>query len=154
MDTAAEHSEKYWFSRHSQSIIFPIIGYSLTSDKVPQTDLWELATYDIKPRLNRLSGVGWVVVQGGQQPEFHVTVDPSKMLRARVSVNDILGAINHTNIIDSPGLMSRNHQLFLGLVNGQVRSPAEIGGIVVKTVNNVPVRVSDVGTVGPAGARV
>jgi len=131
---------------------FPIIGYSLTSDKVPQTDLWELATYDIKPRLNRLSGVGRVVVQGGQQPEFHVTVDPSKMLRARVSVNDILGAINHTNIIDSPGLMSRNHQLFLGLVNGQVRSPEEIGGIVVKTVNNVPVRVSDVGTVGPAVA--
>src|SRR5438105_175731 len=133
---------------------FPIIGYSLTSDKVPQTDLWELATYDLKPRLNRLSGVATVVVQGGQQPEFHVTVDPSKMLRARVSVNDILGAINHTNIIDSPGLMSRNHQLFLGLVNGQVRSPAEIGGIVVKTVNNVPVRVSDVGTVGPAVAPV
>src|SRR5438445_11149664 len=99
---------------------FPIIGYSLTSDKVPQTDLWELATYDLKPRLNRLSGVATVVVQGGQQPEFHVTVDPSRMLRARVSVNDILGAINHTNVIDSPGLMSRNHQLFLGLVNGQV----------------------------------
>src|SRR5215510_10470343 len=36
---------------------FPIIGYSLTSDKVSQTDLWELATYEIKPRLNRLSGV-------------------------------------------------------------------------------------------------
>src|SRR5690242_10380448 len=32
---------------------FPIMGYSLTSDKLPQTNLWELATYDIKPRLNR-----------------------------------------------------------------------------------------------------
>ena len=36
---------------------FPIIGYSLTSDTVPQTQLWELATYDIKPRLNRVNGV-------------------------------------------------------------------------------------------------
>src|SRR2546422_1090315 len=133
---------------------FPIIGYSLTSDKVPQTDLWELATYDIKPRLNRLGGVARVVVQGGQQPEFHVTVDPAKMLRARVSVNDILNALNHTNIIDSPGLMSRNHQLFLGLVSGQVHSPEEISSIVVKTVNNVPVRVGDVGTVEPAVAPV
>src|SRR5215813_10569752 len=96
---------------------FPIIGYSLTSDKVSPTDLWELATYDIKPRLNRLNGVAMVQVQGGQQPEFHVTVDPAKMLRAKVSVNDILAAINHTNIIDSPGLMTRSHQLFLGLVN-------------------------------------
>ena len=133
---------------------FPIIGYSLTSEKVPQTDLWELATYDIKPRLNRLGGVARVVVQGGQQPEFHVTVDPAKMLRARVSVNDILNALNHTNIIDSPGLMSRNHQLFLGLVSGQVHSPEEISSVVVKTVNNVPVRVGDVGAVGPAVAPV
>src|SRR4030095_13371774 len=61
---------------------FPIIGYSLTSGKVSQTDLWELATYEIKPRLNRLSGVASVLVQGGQEPEFHVTLEPSKMLRA------------------------------------------------------------------------
>src|SRR4051812_25508425 len=33
---------------------FPIVGYSLTSDTIPQTRLWEMATYDIKPRLNRL----------------------------------------------------------------------------------------------------
>jgi multidrug efflux pump subunit AcrB len=32
---------------------FPIMGYSLTSDTVPQTRIWEMATYDIKPRLNR-----------------------------------------------------------------------------------------------------
>src|SRR5215813_10825551 len=133
---------------------FPIIGYSLTSDKVPQTDLWELATYDIKPRLNRLNGVAMVQVQGGQEPEFHVTVDPAKMLRAQVSVNDVLNAINRSNIIDSPGLMTRSHQLFLGLVNGQVHGPEEIGGIVIKNAKDVPVRVADVATVGAAVAPV
>src|SRR5215471_1059862 len=35
---------------------FPIIAYSLRSDKVSQTDLWEVATYEIKPRLNALPG--------------------------------------------------------------------------------------------------
>ena len=133
---------------------FPIIGYSLTSDKIPQTDLWELATYDIKPRLNRLTGVANVLVQGGQQPEFQITVDPSKMLRTHVSVGDILAAINHTNIVDSPGLMSRNHQLFLGLVNGQVHNADDISAVVVKNVNNVPVRVGDIGTVGSSVAPV
>jgi CzcA family heavy metal efflux pump len=133
---------------------FPIIGYSLTSDKVSQTDLWELATYDIKPRLNRLNGVAMVQVQGGQEPEFHVTVDPAKMLRAQVSVNDVLTAINRTNIIDSPGLMTRSHQLFLGLVNGQVHGPDEIGDIVIKNTKDVPVRVADVATVGAAVAPV
>ena len=129
---------------------FPIIGYSLTSDTVPQTDLWEIATYDIKPRLNRLLGVASVLVQGGQQPEFHVTVDPSRMLRARVSVADITAAINRTNVIDSPGLINRNHQLFLGLVTAQAHSAEDIGNVVIKSVNNVPVRVQDIGTVARA----
>src|SRR5262252_3761617 len=129
---------------------FPIIGYSLTSDSVPQTDLWNLATYDIKPRLNSLSGVASVLIQGGQRPEFHVTVDPARMLRSKVAIADIVGGINHTNVIDSPGLLNRNHQLFLALVSGQVRSAEEVGDIVIKSVDNVPVRVQDIGTVGPA----
>src|SRR3954454_7408068 len=129
---------------------FPIIGYSLTSDTVPQTDLWELATYEIKPRLNALPGVASVLVQGGQRPEFHVTVDPGQMLRAKTSVADILTAVNRTNVVDSPGLLNRNHQLFLGLVDAQVHSVEDIGNIVVKRANNVPVRVRDVATVGPA----
>jgi multidrug efflux pump subunit AcrB len=129
---------------------FPIIGYSLTSDTVPQTDLWELATYEIKPRLNGLPGVASVLVQGGQRPEFHVIVDPARMLRAKTSIADILNASNRTNIVDSPGLLNRNHQLFLGLVTGQVHSSEEIGDIVVKHVNNVPVHIKDVGTPAPA----
>src|ERR1700690_4306915 len=43
---------------------FPIIGYSLTSQSIPQTQLWQMATYEIKPRLNRLDGVSTVLVQG------------------------------------------------------------------------------------------
>src|SRR5215813_1141738 len=129
---------------------FPIIGYSLTSETVPQKDLWEIATYEIKPRLNSLPGVASVLVQGGQRPEFHVVVDPARMLRAKTSIADILGAVNRTNIIDSPGLLTRNHQLYLGLVTAQVHSPEEIGKIVIKHVNNVPIHVGDVGNVEPS----
>jgi len=55
---------------------FPIMGYSLTSDTVPQTQIWETATYDLKPRLNRTTGVSMIVVQGGQVPEYEVQPDP------------------------------------------------------------------------------
>ena len=117
---------------------------------MPQTDLWDLATYEIKPRLNRLSGVASVLVQGGQRPEFHVTVDPAQMLRTSVAIGDVVGAINRTNIIDSPGLLNRNHQLFLGLVTAQVHTPEEIGDIVIKSVKDTPVRIRDIGSVAPA----
>src|SRR5882724_2917667 len=78
---------------------FPIMGYSLTSQTVPATQLWEMATYEIKPRLNRLAGVATVVVQGGQEPEFHIVPDPAKLLSASLTVNDILDAVRRTNLV-------------------------------------------------------
>src|ERR1035441_2063051 len=129
---------------------FPIIGYSLTSDSMPQTRLWETATYEMKPRLNRLEGVSTVIVQGGQEPEFHITPDPAKLLAASVTVSDILDAVRRTNLIDSPGLLERNHELYLALINGQVKTPEEIANAVIKnTPAGIPVRIGDVASVAP-----
>ena len=108
---------------------FPILGYSLTSDKVSQSQLWELATYDLKPRINRLPGVASVLVQGGQVPEFQITPEPARMLKSKVALQDVLDAVNNSNLVDSPGMMTYNHQLFLSLINGQVQNPDEIGNI-------------------------
>jgi CzcA family heavy metal efflux pump len=129
---------------------FPILGYSLTSGVVPPTQLWEMATYEIKPRLNRLDGVSTVLVQGGQEPEFHIVPDATKLLAANITVNDILEAMRRTNLIDSPGLIEQNHRLVLGLVNGQVRDSSQIANAVIKTTPaGIPVRIGDVATVQP-----
>src|SRR5262249_51800786 len=130
--------------------VFPIIGYSLTSDTLPPNRLWEIATYDIKPRMNRLDGVATVIVQGGRVPEFQITPDPARLPTAGVTVADVLDAVRRTNLIDSPGLIENQHQLVLGLVSGQVRSAEDIGQIVVKTsAAGVPIRIGDVATVAP-----
>jgi multidrug efflux pump subunit AcrB len=137
-------------TQRSDFASFPIIGYSLTSDTVSQTGLWELATYEIKPRLNALPGVASVLIQGGQRPEYHIVVDPARMLRAKTSIADIVGAINRTNIVDSPGFLNRNHQLFLGLVSGQLHGADDVGNVVVKHGNSIPIRVGDLGSVHEA----
>ncbi|HEV2198144.1 MAG TPA: efflux RND transporter permease subunit [Candidatus Acidoferrum sp.] len=135
--------------------VFPIIGYSLTSDTVPPDKLWEIATYDIKPRVNRLDGVATVIVQGGRVPEFQVTPDPARLLASGITVSDILEAIRRTNLIDSPGLIENEHQLVLGLVSGQVRTPEQIGQIVVKTsAAQVPIRLGDIAKISPSVAPV
>ena len=134
---------------------FPIIGYSLTSDSIPQSKLWEIATYDLKPRLNRLDGVASVLVQGGRTPEFQVTPDPARLQAAAITVTDVLEAIRKSNLIDSPGLLEHEHQLLLGLVSGQVHTPEEISQIVVKTTTaGVPIRIGDIAKVGPSEAPV
>jgi CzcA family heavy metal efflux pump len=130
---------------------FPIIGYSLTSDTIAQTDLWELANYTIKPRLNRVPGVSMVVLQGGKVPEFQIEPDPAKLQQAQVTVPAILDAVSKSNMIDSPGLIENNHELSLTLVSGQARNPGEIENIVVRTTpSGVPVRIGDIATVRPS----
>ena len=109
-----------------------------------------MANYELKPRLNRLNGVATVVVQGGQEPEFQITPDPAKLLATGITISDILDAVRRTNLIDSPGLIEENHQLYLALVNGQVVDPDQLGQIVVKTTQaGVPVRIGDLAAIGP-----
>ncbi|MGC1637155.1 MAG: efflux RND transporter permease subunit, partial [Candidatus Acidiferrales bacterium] len=130
---------------------FPILGYGLTSNKISQAQLWEIATYDVKPRLASLSGVSTILVQGGDAPEFHIVPDPAKLRAAGVSISDILGAVDKSNIIQSPGLFSRNHQLYLGLISGQAHDAQQIAQIFVKSApSGGPIYVGDLAQVTPA----
>ena len=130
---------------------FPILGYSLTSDSMPLTKLWEIATYDLKPALNRLDGVSVVTVQGEQQPNFEIVPDASKLVAAGVTITDIKTAVEATNLVASPGLYQTQHELVLALVGSQAHDAAQLSQIVVKnTPSGVPIRVADVADVSPA----
>jgi CzcA family heavy metal efflux pump len=127
---------------------FPILGYSLTSDTISQTALWDLATYDLNPPLNRVPGVSTVTVQGGKVPEFHVVPNLAKLQAAGVTILDLSNAIQTSNIIDSPGLYEQDHQLVLGLVGAQAHDIDGLRQLAVKvTPGGAPVRVGDVATV-------
>ena len=127
---------------------FPILGYSLTSNTLSQTQLWELATYTLQPPLNRVNGVSTVIVQGGEIPEFHVVPNLAKMQAAGITILDLSNAIGTTNIIDSPGLYEENHQLILALVGSQAHGLDDLKQLTVKsTTSGAPVRVGDVADV-------
>ena len=130
---------------------FPILGYSLGSDTMSQTQLWEIATYQLQPPLNRVNGVSTVVVQGGQVPEYHVVPNLALLASSGVTVTDLVNAIQASNIVDSPGLYEANHQLILGLVGAQVHDADQLRRLVVKTTTaGAPVRIADVATVEQA----
>jgi hydrophobe/amphiphile efflux-1 (HAE1) family protein len=127
--------------------VFPVTGYSLTSDTRDLASLRDIATYTIRPQLARLPGIATVGVAGGKVPEFHVTIDPDRLVAHNVSVQQVVDAVRNSNIITSPGLIEENHQLELALISGQAKKPEELNGIVVATANNASVTVADVATV-------
>jgi multidrug efflux pump subunit AcrB len=143
--TAKVTSERLEFSS------FPILGYGLTSNSVSQQQLWEMATYEIKPRLASLAGVGTIVIQGGQTPEFHIVPDPAKLRVTGTSISDILSAVDRSNIVESPGLLAQNHQLYLGLITAQAQNAQELGNVFIKnSPDGTPIYVDNVGAVTPS----
>jgi multidrug efflux pump subunit AcrB len=70
------------------------------------------------------------------------------MQTAGVTIQDLVNAIQASNIVDSPGLYEANHQLILGLVGAQVHDAGGLRQLVVKTTAaGAPVRVADVAKV-------
>ena len=133
--------------------VFPIEGFSLVSDSLNQVQLRDIATFTIRPALVRINGIAGIVVLGGRQREFLVEVDPLRLQSYRLSMTDVAGAIGRTNIVSATGLVERNFQMYLTLVDGLYADQADIGKTVVATRNGVPITIADIGSVTPAEKR-
>src|SRR5438132_2620673 len=129
--------------------VFPIIAYSMTSTKRDPGTLRTLAELTVRPPLARVPGVSTVTIQGGEIREYHVSLDPARLEARGLTVTQVVEALKNSNVIESPGLIDENHQLELALVSGQATTLDQLGRIVVSTVNNVPVMLADVATIGP-----
>src|ERR1035441_6208777 len=91
--TASTEIERVTFS------IFPIIGISLTSSNRNIMSLWETANYELKPRFLQIPGVAHVELTGGHVPEYHVIVDPLKLLAAHLALQDVSSALMKNNLV-------------------------------------------------------
>ena len=133
--------------------IFPILGYALTSDSRSQSDLWELAEYTLKPELIRIPGVSEVQVQGGRRREFRVELRREALVSRKLAAADIVTAIRKNNQILSAGLLEKNHELYLSLVDGRVQGIDSLGRISIPVPGGgVPARLSDLAAISAADA--
>lgn len=130
--------------------VFPIYGLSLRSKTLSQSELWNLATYTIRPRLTRVPGVARVVVQGGRMPEMVVEVNPQRLAAFRLSMQDVEQALTQANVIRSVGRIDRQYQAHQVLVSGQAGSADDLGKVVIAQRAGVPLTLKQVASVHPS----
>ncbi len=127
--------------------VFPVLGYSLTSDSISAVDLRDIALYQIRPAITRVSGVARVEVVGGETREFHIVVSPQKLAAYHLDIRDVTAAINQSNNITSAGLVENNYHLYLSLISGLLTTREDVGNVVITNRNGVPIKITDVATV-------
>ena len=130
--------------------VFPIQGYSLTSDKLSLVELRDIALYQIRPTLMKVKGVARVEVTGGDTREFLVTVSPEKLAAYRMDIRQVADAIQKTNFNSSTGIINNNFQMYLALVSGLFKTTDDINAVVIAVQGGVPIKVSDVAEVKPS----
>jgi CzcA family heavy metal efflux pump len=140
----AEASTTVWRLTFSA---FPIIGVSLTSPNRDIIEVWETARYTMKPRFLRISGVARVDLVGGRAPEYHVVVDPIKLSTTGIGLNQMTEALEKNNLIASAGMHEENYTLYLTVVDGRVRTQAEIENLSVGVVNGRHLFIKDFASV-------
>ena len=139
---------RFYINRLTFSV-FPMVGFSITSPSRKTSELWELAYYEISPRLYRLAGVAETKIVGGRAPEYHVIVDPQRLNALNLPLTRVVDAIRNSNIIVPSGMLQENYHLYLTTVTGLMEQPQEIEDTVVDVVKGTPVLVKDIARVVP-----
>jgi CzcA family heavy metal efflux pump len=138
--------------RRMDPTVFPVVGYSLTSDVRSLVDLRDIALYQIRPALTTIPGVASIGVLGGETAEYRVTVDPEKLASFGLTVADVGAALSASNVVSAVGRLEDHNKLYLILSNPQFNNIDEISQTVLRSGSNGLVLVEDVATVSESAA--
>ncbi len=133
--------------RRMDPTVFPVLGYSLTSDTHSLVELRDMALYQIRPLLSAAAGVARVGILGGDEAEFQVLVDPARLHSFALTLADVARALSAANVIQAVGRLEENDKLYLVLSNTQFDRFEEIGETVLRSGESGLVRLEDVATV-------
>ncbi len=123
---------------------FPIMNVNFTGD-YPVEKLKEYAEY-LEDEIENLPQIKEVDIRGAQKREVEVAVDVYKMMAAKVSFQDVIGAIGNGNMTMSAGNIKTSEQRRTIRVLGEIQNPQELNEFVVKSENGA-VYLKDIATV-------
>ncbi|WP_419869879.1 efflux RND transporter permease subunit [Chryseobacterium sp. CT-SW4] len=111
------------------------------------TELRDLQDWVIKPYLLQTKGVADVTTFGGPLKQFHILSDPNQLRKYGLTIADIEEAVSKNNQNSGGNILERGGQGFAVRGLGTLKTEKDIGNIVLKSENGVPVYIRDVASV-------
>ena len=129
----------------SMSEEMPILNINISGD-YPIGKLKEYGEY-LEDEIENLPEIKKVDIRGAQIREVEVAVDIYKMMAAKVSFNDVIGAINNGNVTMSAGNLIASGQRRTIRVIGEITDPSDLENFVVKSDNGSPIYLKNIAAV-------
>ncbi len=125
----------------------PVLTLALTSDTLPLPKVEDLADTRLAAKISQQSGVGLVSISGGQRPAVRIRVNPTALSSLGLVMEDIRSAIAAANVNQAKGSFDGPRLAYTIGANDQILTSDQYKPLIVKYVNNQPVRLSDVAEV-------
>ncbi len=112
--------------------------------------LMELTTihdWIIRPQLRTVSGVAEVNTWGGKRKQYHVLVDPARLVKHDLTLEALLDALRRNNISVGGGYIERAGEASLVHGIALTTDTEQVGNVVIAAQDGVPIRVRDVADV-------
>jgi cobalt-zinc-cadmium resistance protein CzcA len=114
--------------------------------------LRDLAEFEVNNRLLAVPGVAAVERLGGYLRQFQVQLDPERMSARLVSLDDVMHAVEESNLNASGGIVAQGSIEWTVRALGRAQTVDDLRRTVVVTKGDVPVLLGDVADVREAAA--
>jgi len=131
---------------------FPVIWLAFSSDTLNALQINELVNRIVKPRLQTVTGAADVRIFGERKFAMRVWLDPDRLAAYKLTTQDAEDALRRSNLEVPAGRIESRQREFSVTSNTDLRTPAQFGEIVIKTVNGFPVKLRDVARIEEGAA--
>jgi cobalt-zinc-cadmium resistance protein CzcA len=114
--------------------------------------LRDLAEFEITNRLLAVPGVAAVERLGGYLRQFQVQLDPERMAARLVSLDDVMHAVEESNLNASGGIVAQGSIEWTVRALGRAQNVEDLRRTVVATKGDVPVLLGDIADIREAAA--
>lgn len=108
-------------------------------------EITDLHKWVIIPRLKQVTGVADVSNYGGITTQYQIEIDPPKLEQYNISLSEIAETIDKNNVNAGGSIISQGDLSYVIRGIGLIRDLNDLGKIVVKTVDGVPIYLNDIG---------
>ncbi|MEJ5172179.1 MAG: CusA/CzcA family heavy metal efflux RND transporter [Hydrogenothermaceae bacterium] len=124
-----------------------IYQYALYSEDRSLDELWSIQNFYIKYQLQSVENVAEVASVGGFEKEYRFILNPEKLNYYKISLEEIIKAIQSSNIETGGKYIEINGREFLIKSGRYIENKEDIENSVVKDINGIPIRLKDLGKV-------
>jgi CzcA family heavy metal efflux pump len=129
------------------SIMGEITFIALTSDTASAMALRRVAETTVRRSLLAIPGISQVVPIGGDVRQYLVELDPAALVQARLSVADVVEALESTSAVSAAGFHVDRSEEYLVRGLSRARSSADLAETLLRAENGVPLRLGQVASV-------